>query len=122
MPGTKKSPIPAKKIALYEKLMAAVPEIEVKGADNRYTALNGNMFSLLHAPEGRLALRLPEEEREAFQKKYKTKLFEAYGAVMREYVAVPDGLLEKTKELQPYVKLSYAYAKSLKPKPTKKKK
>jgi len=48
-------------------------------------------------------------------------LFEAYGAVMQEYVSVPDALLENTKELQKYLDASYEYAKTLKPKPTKKK-
>jgi len=121
MAAKKPSPIPPDKIALYEKLLSTVPQIEVKGADNRYAALNGNMFTLLHSPEGRMALRLPPREREQFLKKYKTKLFEAYGAVMKEYVAVPDALLNKTKELQPYLAASYAYAKTLKPKATKKK-
>jgi TfoX/Sxy family transcriptional regulator of competence genes len=121
MSARKKSPIPAEKVALYEKLLATIPEIDRKGADNPYTSVNGNMFSLLLRPEGRMALRLPEDEREAFLKKYKTKLYEAYGTVMKEYVAVPDALLGKTKELQKYLKLSYAYAKSLKPKATKKK-
>jgi len=116
----KKSPIPADKVALYEKLLSAVPEIERKGADNPYTSLNGNMFSLLLSPEGRMALRLSEEEREKFLKKYKTTLFEAYGTVMKEYVAVPDDLLKKTKELQKYLLISYEYAKTLKAKPTKK--
>ncbi|HZD31105.1 MAG TPA: hypothetical protein VE779_05525, partial [Candidatus Angelobacter sp.] len=96
-------------------------EIERKGADNPYTAVNGNMFSLLLSPDGRMALRLPPEVREKFLKKYKTGLFEAYGAVMQEYVAVPDALLHKTKELQKYLALSYGYAKTLKPKPSKKK-
>jgi len=39
---------------------------------------------------------------------------------MKEYVAVPDTLLGKTKELQKYLDLSYEYANTLKPKPTKK--
>jgi len=117
----KKSPIPSDKVALYEKLLASIPEIERKGADNPYTSINGNMFSLLHSPEGRLALRLSEKDRDQFLKKYKTSLFEAYGIVMKEYVAVPDSLLKKTRELQKYLELSYAYAKQLKPKPTKKK-
>lgn len=120
MSAQKKSPIPAGKIALYEKLVAAYPEIERKGADNPYTSLNGNMFSLLLSPQGRMALRLPAEEREQFLKKYKTTLFEAYGAVMKEYVAVPDSLLRKTKELQKHFGVSYAYARTLKSKPTKK--
>jgi TfoX/Sxy family transcriptional regulator of competence genes len=117
----KKSPIPAEKVALYEKLLASQPEVERKGADNPYTAVNGNMFSLLLSPEGRMALRLPKEERERLLKKYKTAQFEAYGAVMQEYVAVPDALLAKTKELQEYFRRSYAYAKTLKPKAAKKK-
>lgn len=114
----KKSRIPAEKVAQYEKLLDTIPEIERKGADNLYTSLNGNMFSLLLSP-GRMALRLPKNEREEFLKRYKTMLFEAYGAVMKEYVAVPDELLQNTQELQKYLALSYAYAKTLKPKATK---
>jgi TfoX/Sxy family transcriptional regulator of competence genes len=40
---------------------------------------------------------------------------------MQEYVAVPAALLRNTKELKKYINLSYEYAKTLKPKPTKKK-
>ena len=54
------------------------------------------------------------------RKKLKTSLFEAYGTVMKEYVAVADKLLTKTKELKKYLELSYSYAQTLKPKPTKK--
>jgi len=121
MATKRKSRIPAEKIAQYEKLVATIPEVERKGADNPYTSLNGNMFSLLHSPDGRLALRLAEKDREAFLKKHQTKLFEAYGVVMKEYVAVPDSLLKKTAELKKYFALSYEYARTLKPKPTKKK-
>ena len=121
MSERKKKSIPAEKIALYEKLVATLPGVERKGAENPYTSLNGNMFTLLVSPEGRLALRLPDEVREKFLKKYKAGLFEAYGAVMKEYVAVPDELLPKTKELQKYFAISHAYAKTLKAKPSKKK-
>jgi TfoX/Sxy family transcriptional regulator of competence genes len=106
--------------ALYEALIASIPAIERKGDANPYTSLNGNMFTLLH--QQKLAIRLPETEREKFLKKYQTKLFEAYGTVMKEYVAVPDELLENTKELKKYLASSYEYAKTLKPKPTTKKK
>jgi hypothetical protein len=116
----KKNNIPAEKLALYEKLVATNPKVERKGAANPYTSLNGHMFTYLN-PSGKLALRLPSDEREKFLKKYKTTLFEAYGAVMKEYVTVPDSLLQNTKELQKYFVLSYQYAGSLKPKPSKKK-
>lgn len=116
MPAPKK---PSDRVALYDKLIATIPTIERKGDANPYTSLNGNMFTLMH--EERLAIRLPEDEREKFLKKYKTSLYEAYGTVMKEYVAVPDSLLENTKELQKYLEMSFEYAKTLKPKPTKKK-
>ena len=121
MSTKKKSRIPAEKIELYDKLVATISDVERKGADNPYTSLNGNMFSLLHSPEGRLALRLPADEREKFLKKYKSDLFAAYGVVMKEYVAVPEALLQRTKELQKYFAMSYDYAKTLKAKPTRKK-
>jgi TfoX/Sxy family transcriptional regulator of competence genes len=105
---------------LYDKLIATHPEIERKGAANPYTSLNGNMFTLLQDSRS-LAIRLPEDKREEFLKKYKTTLFKAYGVVMKEYVAVPDELLKNTKELQKYLELSYEYVKTLKPKPTTKK-
>ena len=107
-------------VALYDKLIATIPEIERKGAANPYTSLNGNMFTLLHQ-SSRLAIRLPRDKREEFLRKYKTNLFEAYGAVMEEYVVVPDSMLKHPKELQKYLASSYEYAKTLKPKPTKKK-
>jgi hypothetical protein len=120
MAAPKKSSIPADKSELYDRLIATQPKIDRKGAAMGYTSLNGHMFTLL-GPSGVLALRLPEEEREKFIRKYKTKLHEAYGAVMKEYVAVPDALFKNTKELQPYLAISYEYIATLKPKPTKKK-
>ena len=108
-------------LALYEKLIAAHPEAERKGAMMPYTSLNGHMFSLF-TKEGYLALRLPSAEREAFLKKYKTTLCEQYGVVMKEYVVVPAALLAKTAELKKFFAMSYDYVGSLKPKPTTKKK
>jgi hypothetical protein len=109
------------KLELYEKLIATIPSVERKGATVPYTSVNGNMFSYL-SKEGKLELRLPAGEREAFLKKYKAKLCEAYGKVQPEYVEVPDALLSSTRELKKYFDSSYAYAASLKPKPTAKKK
>lgn len=115
------STIPPETLRLYEKLVATNPEVERKGAAMPYTSRNGHMFSFL-TPEGTLALRLPEEEREAFLAKYGGKLCEQHGRVLQEYVEVPEALLEKTKELKKWFDLAFAYVGSLKPKPTKKKK
>ena len=120
MSTAKKNNVPPEKLELYEKLVATNPDIERKGASVPYTSLNGNLFSYLHA-SGAMALRLPTGEREKFLAKYKTRLFEAYGVIQQEYVTVPDALLAKTNELKPYLKMSYESARSLKPKPAKKK-
>lgn len=84
-----------------------------------YTSLNGHMFRFL-TKEGKLALRLPADARTASLEKYETKLVEQHGGVLKEYVAVPDELLENTDELEEYFRLSVAYAGSLKPKKSKK--
>jgi hypothetical protein len=111
---------PQDKIDLYEKLIATIPSLERKGATMPYTSLNGNMFSFIDK-QGVCGIRLPEKEREDFLKKYKTRLFEAHGAVLKEYITVPDDLLKKQKELKKWFDISYAYVKTLKPKITKKK-
>ena len=118
--ATKKTAASSEKVKLYDKLISTVPKLERKGAANPYTAVNGNMFTLLHQ-SSTLAIRLPEDKRQKFLKKYKTTLFEAYGAVMKEYATIPDAVLKNTKELKKYLEFSYEYAKTLKPKPSRKK-
>jgi hypothetical protein len=103
------------KLALYEKLVATQPGVELKGASVPNTVVNGHMFSYL-SKDGKLELRLPSPDREAFLAKHKAKLCEAYGKVQPEYVEVPDALFAKTAEIAKYFAASYAYVKSLKPK------
>jgi hypothetical protein len=113
--------VPLDKLELYEKLVATNPNVERKGATVPYTSLNGHMFSYL-SKQGKVALRLPTGEREAFLKKYKAKLCDAYGRVQPEYVEVPDSLLSSTHELKKFFERSFEYVSSLKPKPGAKKK
>ena len=115
------SDVPPDKLALYAKLIATHPAIELKGGTKLpYTSHNGNMFTLL-TKEGRVGLRLGQAERDAFMSKFGAQLVEQYGAVLKEYVEVPDALLKKTAALKPWLAQSYAYAQTLKPKLAKKK-
>ena len=111
----------ADKLALYEALVATNPSVERKGDTMPYTSLNGNMFSLL-TKAGKVALRLPSDTRDAFLKKHPDALCVQYGIVMKEYVELPDALLAKTGEAKKLFDASFAYASTLKPKPTTKKK
>ncbi len=110
----------AAKLGLYEKLVATNSKVVRKGASMPYTSLNGHMFSFL-AKDGKMSLRLPSGEQESFMEMYDTELSVQYGSVMKEYVVVPDELLENTAKLKDYFDHSYQYVGSLKPKPTKKK-
>ena len=115
MAKAKESTIPPDKLALYQKLLATRPEIELKGAVHPYTSCNGHMFTYLDQT-GTLGVRLSKEEVEAFLGKYKTTLFESYGVVKKDWVTVPESLLKNTKELKKYLDLSYENVKTLKPK------
>ncbi len=84
-----------------------------------YTSLNGNMYTQL-TKAGKVGLRMGKADREAFIEKYDATLLTSYGAVMKEYVEVPDSLLSQTDELAPYLAISYSYVQTLKPKPSKK--
>lgn len=108
-------------LALYEKVVATNPAVERKGDTMPYTSLNGHMFSVLHK-DGRVALRLPEQELEEFLAKYATARPIQYGVVLKEYAVVPEALLRRTKELARWFETSRAYVASLKPKPTTRKK
>ncbi len=110
-----------KTIELYRKLVEATPHTELKGKTMLYTSCNGHMYSFL-AKEGYVAIRFSEEEKEAFIKKFNSKPAISHGAVMLGYAVIPDALLPNTDQLIQYLEMSLAHIKTLKPKPTTKKK
>jgi len=115
-----RSPNPDDRLEIYEELVKSIPEVERKGKTVPYTSINGNMFTYFDK-NGSIAIRLNENDIEDIIKKYNASMMIAYGIVQKEYVKIPDILLNKKKILEDYFAKSYEYAKSLKPKPTKKK-
>jgi hypothetical protein len=91
-----------------------------KGATLSYTSINGNMFSFVDSSG--LALRLSDEDRAAFIAEFDTTLHEAHGHLMKEYVTVPQAVLEDTDMLAGWFSASWTYASTLKPKPTTRRK
>lgn len=108
------------KLKIYDKLIAITPDVERKGKTVPYTSANGYMFSQLNK-QGEIGIRLPKEARAKFMEAYENKPFMSYGAVMREYVLVPEKLLDELELLSTYLTEGYRYVCSLEPKPTKKK-
>ena len=115
----RKTEIPADKLELYDRIIRERPHFERKGVGLPYTSVHGHMFTFLSA-EGTLGVRLPSPQREEFLKKYGTSLFIAHGAVLKEYVEVPEELFRNMGELLKYLDLSYEYVGSLKPKQPRK--
>ncbi len=103
------------KLAAYAR---AVGDHPLKGKNQPYTSLNGNMFTFL-APDGTLAMRLSDDDRAAFDAEHGTAPVTQYGRVMRGYVEVPDGVTGNDRALAALFARSAAHAATLKPKPTK---
>lgn len=80
-----------------------------------YTSANGYMFSLLNK-DGELGFRLPKELQMEFIEQYGGGELRSYGAVMRDYVRIPNELLGNTEVLGKYLQLSYEYVMKLPPK------
>ena len=116
--GEDAATIPPDRLEAYDRLIATQPGIERKGATLPYTSVHGHMFSFLTAT-GTLALRLSRADREAFIERHATRLHEAHGTVMKEYVTVPDALRADTESLSRDFAAGFAYVASLKPKPTR---
>lgn len=114
-----KKPVSEEQKAAYDRLVATHPEVERKGKNLLYTSVNGHMFTVF-STNAKLGIRLPKTEREGFLVEFNTTILESYGYNMPEYVTVPDDLLEDTERLKPYLRMSYEYVTSLKPKPTTK--
>ena len=108
--------VPQVVIDQYKQLLDTHPEVELKGGKKLpNTSINGNMYTFV-SKAGKVALRMGKADREAFIDAYQSKLAENYGVVMKEYVEVPDELLNNLEELAPYLDISHKYALTLKPK------
>ncbi len=121
MAEAKRTSVPPDRLELYRRLLESVPGVaEKSNFGSAYTAVNGNMYSMI-SKHGVVGIRLPEPDRSAFIEKYGSDLFRGDPAwpPAKEYVAVPDEVLDRTDELAPYLERSLAYALTLKPKATK---
>ena len=100
------------KLALYDKLVAANPNFKRKGKTMPYTSANGYMFSFLNK-EGEIGIRLPKEAGKKFMEEHNSTIFKSHGAVMKDYVLVPDEMLENLELVGEYLQIGFDYVMSL---------
>jgi hypothetical protein len=123
-PAPKKVVAPPDKVLLYERLLASVEGVGSKSNfGSAYTAVNGHMYSMI-SKHGVVGIRLPEPDRSAFLAAYSAEVFRGDPAwpVSREFVAVPDDLLQQTEVVKPYLEASLRHILTLKPKPATRRK
>ncbi|MDE1466798.1 hypothetical protein [Aurantiacibacter sp. D1-12] len=106
-------------LAIYERVVADYPDLKVKGKANRYTSMNGNMFSFLDK-NGELKLRFSEAEKKAYNETYGTGDVIQHNSVMRGYIGVTPAIMADEETLKKLFASCVAHAKTLKPKATKK--
>ena len=104
---------------VLEGLAEPFEDLKVKGKKTSYLAINGNMFAFVDDGNA-LCLRVSEADKKAYNELHGTGDVIQYNSVMRGYVRVVDAILSDDKRLRELFATSLAFARSLKPKPTKK--
>ena len=104
-----------KQVAIYDELLGHVPEIERKGKTMPYTSDNGYMFSLVNK-DGEIGIRLPKDFRQEHVEELGDQIFKSHGAVMHDYVLLPEAILQDPEKFAFYIRKSHKYVNSLKPK------
>lgn len=104
-----------KKLAIYDKIIATNSKFERKGKSVPYTSANGYMFTLFNK-DAEIGFRLPKPAAKEFIEKYNSGPFKSHGAVMRDYVIIPEDLWKNLDLLAGYLDQSYAFVLSLPPK------
>jgi hypothetical protein len=89
---------PPEKLELYEELVSTIEDVERKGAANPYTSRNGYMTSFLDKA-GEVSIRLDKPDREEFLERYDSRISVQYGSQMKEFVVVPNDMLEAMDEI-----------------------
>ena len=102
-------------IKSYDEIIAANPNFDRKGKTMPYTSANGHMCSQVNK-DGELGSRLSKTDTSTFDVQYGAQPFLSYGATMREYLLIPQKLLENLPLLGSYLQKGYEYVMSLPPK------
>lgn len=105
---------PPELIALFEEVMPGPPAVPRKMFGYPAAFVNGNLFMSLFQEQ--MILRLPEELRTKLMTDGWNRFEPMPGRPMGEYLAVPEEILGRDKELRQWVARALTYGASLKSK------
>ncbi|MCB9992323.1 MAG: hypothetical protein H6873_01565 [Hyphomicrobiaceae bacterium] len=119
MPQPKHMPDP-RVLAVFEKMIEGVEGVVLKGDQNPYLSVNGNMYAQMSKLD-RIGIRLNKTDLAEFLETYNAGYHEGYpGFFQKDYAAVPEVLYEDIETLRAWFRKCHVHAVALKPKPTKK--
>jgi hypothetical protein len=104
-----------KDLEIYDAFVAKCNRFDRKGKTMPYTSANGYMFSLFNKA-GEIGIRFSKEVQEKYITVLNTTIYKSYGAVMRGYVLIPEGLYDNSEFIVSLLNESYDYVMSLDPK------
>ncbi len=120
--GTTWRKAPESLVKLFAELVAVLPpDVERRRMFGfPCVFVNNQLFAGVH--QDNIMIRLPEAERTAFLALDGAAQFEPMpGRPMREYVVIPQAMMASPAQILPWLEKSCAYARSLPPKPPRKK-
>ena len=100
-----------KLLVIYNEVIS-LANLERKGKTMPYTSANGYMFSLINKDD-EMGIRLSKADTIEFDTKYGAEPFKSHGATMREYVLIPEALLQDQTTLVKYLEKGYKYVMGL---------
>ena len=104
-----------KDLEIYDNFIAKCNRFDRKGKTMPYTSANGYMFSLFNKA-GEIGIRFSKEVQEKYITSLNTTIYKSYGAVMRGYILIPEGLYDNSEFIISLLNESYDYVMSLDPK------
>lgn len=103
-------------LKIYDTLVSKSNRYIRKGKTMPHTAANGYMFSLLNK-DAEFGIRLPKSIAETFKTTYNSTIFKSHGAVMKDYVLIPNNLLvNDLNTVFKYLEISFDFVMTLKQK------
>ncbi len=103
------------RLKILDAIVDKCPRFERKGKTMPYTSANGYMFALLNK-DAEIGFRLPKDRQAEFKEKHNTTIYKSYNAVMKDYVLIPDDLINDLDYLAEILNESYDFVMTLKPK------
>lgn len=114
--GTKKDyKGPADAFDRYDAAIALVEAVTRRGAANPYTSENGWMATYL-GKQGEVAIRLGPDDLAHFLADHATERPVSYGAVMKDFAVVPDGIVADPAQLATLIRRAHDHVAALPPK------